>query len=161
MPIEKPKLDSSLKKPTISSNGITIPQERILDLLNGSVLNSLEGGKKGSRFPTLHAYLEMDGEDIANETVKKLRAEFAKVRDALKDSMELGVMEGNQFVPVSKIADRIYASSPDAGIFLRNVGLPRDFPANEKLIELVGSSIEMCDEAIRRDCGFGKYSKPS
>ncbi len=51
-----------------------------------------------------------------------------------------------------------YASNPDAGFFLTAIGLPTEFAAKEKLAELINGSIETCDEAIRRNCGFGKYS---
>ncbi|MDE1865542.1 MAG: hypothetical protein KGH94_02800 [Candidatus Micrarchaeota archaeon] len=151
------KAAEEIKTRVIPKGPIAVPQAKILEVLRDSVINGPEGGKKASRFPTIHSYLEMEGEDIPNETVRKLREEFVQIRASL-GTMSLGIIEDGQFVLVDKISGRAFASNPDAGIFLRNVGLPRDFPASERIAELVSSSIEMCDEAIRRNCGFGKYT---
>ena len=137
--------------------GISIPQSRMLELLRDSVIHSLENGKKASKFPTLHAYLEMDGEDIPNPTVKKLREEFVKLKEFLPD-LKLGVFENDKFIGVDKISGMAYASNPDAGLFLRNVGVPVEFPAKNKITELIDMSISTCDEAIQSNCGVGKYS---
>jgi hypothetical protein len=137
---------------------ITIPQERSLELLRDSVIHSLEGGQKASKFPTLHAYIEMTGEDVPNATVRKLREEFIQIRDSLP-SINFGIVENGQFVAVDKISGRGYASNPDAGFFLTAVGLPTEFPVKDKLAELINWSIETCDKAIGRNCGFGKYSE--
>jgi hypothetical protein len=149
----------SPKLAAAARTAITIPQARVLELLKGTVTHSLEGGNKGSKFPTFHAYFEMDGDDVPKETVRKLRDEFVLIKAALNGA-ELGLLEGDNFVPVSKVSGMLRASNPDAGIFLRNVGLPHDFDAGRKVEETVNTCIEMCDEAIRRDCGFGKYTTP-
>lgn len=136
-----------------------VSQKQALEVLRDSVIHGLEQRNKGSRFPVLHAYLEMEGEDIDYETVKKLRDEFVHIQGAF-GSLELGLYQDSQFVLVNAIEGRAYASNPDAPLVLRCVGVPRDYPAKEKLAELVNDSVAMCDEALRRECGFGKYSKP-
>lgn len=45
-----------------------------------------------------------------------------------------------------------------AGHFYRSVGVPRKYSPIEKLVEVVNICLEQCDEAIRRNCGFGKYT---
>jgi len=135
-----------------------VPQQRALEVLRDTVIEGLEDGQKGSKFPTLHMYLEMEGEDIDNPTVQRLREEFAQIQEALPQ-LHLGLYQEGNFTPVDYISGRAYASNPDAGLFLTSVGLAKDFPAREKLEELVGQSVGICDEAIRRECGFGKYTK--
>src|SRR3989344_3654754 len=97
--------------------------------------------------------------------------------DVLRDSLIQGPEEGKKgsqypvlqaylgsdgtFVPVERIGGRFYSANSDAGFFLTGVGIPKDFPAKDKIKELVRYSIQLCDEAIRRECGFGEYSKPS
>ena len=135
-----------------------VPQEKALKVLRDTVIEGLESGQKGSKFPTLHMYLEMEGEDIDNPTVKRLREEFTQIQGALPQ-LHLGLYQDGKFTPVDYISCRAYASNPDAGFFLTSVGLAKDFPAREKLEELVGQSVGICDEAIRQECGFGKYTK--
>lgn len=135
-----------------------VSQERSLEVLRDSVVEGIENKQKGSRFPTLHMYLEMEGGDIDNQTVKRLREEFLQIQEALPQ-LQLGLYEDGKFVSIDYITGRAYASNPDAGFFLTSIGLPRDYPAREKLEELLIGSLRICDEAIRRDCGFGKYTK--
>lgn len=135
-----------------------VPQERAFEILRDSLIEGIENRQKGSRFPTLHTYLEMKGEDVDNPTVKRLREEFVQIQEVLPH-LHLGLYENGNFVPVDYITSRAYASNPDAGFFLTSIGLPKDYPTKERLEELVKESIRICDEAIRRDCGFGKYTK--
>ncbi len=134
-----------------------VTEQQMLDVLRDSVIHGLEAGVKGSKFPVLHQYLEMEGDDVDNRTVKKLRAEFARIREATS-GLEAGLYQDGNFVLVSAVNGRAYASNPDAGIFLRNVGLPRKYSPREKLVEAVNICLEQCDEVIRRNCGFGKYT---
>jgi hypothetical protein len=136
-----------------------VSQERVLEVLRDSVIEGLEGRQKGSKFPTLHTYLEMEGEDIDNPTVRRLREEFARIQQALPN-LHIGLYQEGSFVPVDGISGRVRMSNPDAGLLLTSVGLARDFPARENLGEVVRQSLDICDEAIRRDCGFGKYTTP-
>jgi len=135
-----------------------VPQQRALEVLRDTVIEGLESGQKGSKFPTLHMYLEMEGEDIDYPTVQRLRGEFAQIQEVLPQ-LHIGLYQDGNFTPIDYISGRAYASNPDAGFFLTSVGLANDFPAREKLKELVGQSVRICDEAIRRECGFGKYTK--
>jgi hypothetical protein len=135
-----------------------VPQQKTPEVLRDSVIEGLEGGEKGSRFPTLHAYLEMEGEDIDNTTVKALRDEFAQIQEALSQ-LHLGLYQDGRFVPVDYFTGRACATNPDAGIFLTSVGVHREYPARETIAQLVRESLEICDEAISRDCGFGRYTR--
>ena len=138
-----------------------IPQERFLDLIKGTVIYGLEGGIKGSRFPNLISYLEMEGEDVDCDSVRKIRAEFDLARKEINDKTPIGVYENGQFVPVEAVSGMARSANPDAPLFLRSAGIRIDFPAREKLEKILEDSIDMCDEAIRRQCGFGRYSRPS
>lgn len=134
-----------------------VPREKTLDVLKDTVVNSLEDGQKGSKFPTLHMYLEMEGEDIDNSTVRRLREEFIRIREALPE-LNVGLFEKGEFVPIEYITSKTYPS-PHAPWILQQTGMLQDHPAKNKLEEAIEQCIEMCDKAIRRDCGFGKYTK--
>ena len=135
-----------------------VPQNKFVDVLRDTVIECLESGHKGSKLPALHAYLEMDGEDIDNKSVKQLRNDFSQVLKAIPN-LHIGLYQEGKFVPVDYISGTARLSNPDAGFFLTAVGVDRDFPAREKLEEMVRASINTCDEAIKRNCGFGKYTK--
>src|SRR3989344_1102377 len=128
-------------------------------LYSETFLEIFGGGKNESQYPVLQAYLGSDG-NIDNNTVRKLREEFVRISETVGD-LELGLIEDGTFVPVERIGGRFYSANSDAGFFLTGVGIPKDFPAKDKIKELVRYSIQLCDEAIRRECGFGEYSKPS
>jgi len=134
-----------------------VTEQQILEVLRDTVIHGLEAGVKGSKFPMLHQYLEMEGDDVDPETVKKLRDDFARIKEATSE-LEIGVYQGGSFVPVSAVNGRAYASNPDAGIILRNAGVPKRYSPREKLAEVVNTALEQCDEAIKRNCGFGKYT---
>ena len=108
-------------------------------------------------YQTFHQYLEMEGDDVDNQTVKKLREDFARIKEAT-DGLEVGVYQTGNFVQVSSVSERTVASNPDAGICLRNVGVSRRYSPREKFVEVVNMALEQCDEAIRRNCGFGRYT---
>ena len=134
-----------------------VTEQQMLDVLRDSVIHGLEAGVKGSKFPTFHQYLEMEGDDVERETVKKLRDDFARIKEATS-GLEIGVYQEGNFVQVSAVNGRATASNPDAGIYLRNIGVPRKYSPKEKLVDVVNMALEQCDEAVRRNCGFGKYT---
>lgn len=138
-----------------------VPEEKAIFVLRDSVIKSLEEGTKGKRFSTFHAYLDMEGEDIDYETVQKLKGDFVEISDNL-GGLELGLCDdAGTFNSVSGIMRR-ESLSHQAPLLLRATVRPEvRYDPRTILTEIIQYSIAMCDEAIRRECGFGKYSRPA
>jgi hypothetical protein len=133
-----------------------VTEQQMLEVLRDSVIHGLEAGVKGSKFPTFHQYLEMEGDDVDNETVKKLREDFARIKEVIS-GLETGLYQDENFVQVTAVNGRAYPSHM-APVVLQATGFPRKYPSREKLVDVVNIALERCDEAIRRNCGFGKYT---
>ena len=133
-----------------------VTEQQMLEVLRDSVIHELESGVKSSRFPTFHQYLEMEGDDVDNATVRKLREDFARIKESV-NGLEIGFYQDGNFVQISAVNGKAYPSHI-APIVLQATGVPRKYSPRAKLAEIVDVALEQCDEAIRRNCGFGKYT---
>ena len=116
------------------------------------------GVEPRKRFPTFYAYIEMEGDDIDNPTVKKLKEDYTKIKE-LYGSLELGIIQGSSFVNVSSFKGEGHFS-PHAPFMAQIIVRPTvNYNAKDRLESMINQSLLICDEAIRRDCGFGKYTK--
>lgn len=132
-----------------------VSEERMIDVLRDTVVHSLEGGEGGSQYPALHQYLNMEGDDVDGETVKSLREDFSKVAGRL-EGISIVLVEDGQVSPVEKVSCIDYGSPHSP--FVMQAGMRNDYDPNSKLREIVDIGLAQCDEAIRRGCGFGKYT---
>lgn len=117
-----------------------------LAVLKESVIQRLEGGNKGSKFPVFHAYFETLGDDLEAEMVSVLKKEFLQINAAFCEGMELVSSRVDVNVPVHETE---YSS-------LFGVSVKKD--ARETIGGLLNAAIEQCDLAIIAGCGFGKFS---
>jgi hypothetical protein len=141
--------------------GTNAEEEKLLEVLQQTVIYALEGGKKGSKFPALHAYFDMQGDDVEPEKVRRLNEEFLAIKKALGEkgkSLEIGLMRDGRYVRVRNILKKHYAS-PHASWIMQQTPVLVNSDSADGLALVVDMGLQECGKAIERDCGFGKYSK--
>ena len=96
---------------------------------------------------------------LIHEIIEVLNYDYGwKFDHAIISQLETGIYQKGNFVQVSAVNGRAFTSNTDAGFYSRVVGVPRKYSPREKLVDVVNMALEQCDEAIRRNCGFGKYT---
>ena len=143
---------------TKPKEGIIVPEKLAIKVLTDSLARRL-GEQARTKFPAFYSYWEMSGEDVDNSTVKSLRKEYSQIEDLIKEGLELGILQDSGYVPVRAFEGK-GSLSPHAPVMVRALIRPSvEYDARSTLIEMVNDSLAMCDEAISRNCGFGKYSR--
>lgn len=120
-----------------------------LAVLKESVIQKLEGGNKGSKFPIFHAHFEKSNDDLEAEKIPALKKEFLQISAAFCEGMELTSSRVEVSVPVHETG---YSS-----LF----GVPVEKDARETIGNILNATIEQCDLAIIAGCGFGRFSANS
>ncbi|MBS3157384.1 hypothetical protein J4442_04430 [Candidatus Woesearchaeota archaeon] len=124
-------------------------------LLVDSICHSLEDSKRGSRYPVLQEYGTKGTDDLEQEKIEPLKRELSQVQQQFGE-LELGVLEGEEFRHVDTV--KVIVPVHSTG-YSNLIGPKVKKDAREEMKGYVEMGIEMCDEAIRRRCGFGKYSR--
>lgn len=121
-----------------------------LTVLQETVIQKLEGGAKGSKFPTMHAYFDgtYGHDDISPEKIPALKEEFLQITKAFCEGMEL-------------VSSTVTVSVPthDTG-YSPLFGVPVEKDSYEAIGYVLNESVDQCTIAIILKCGFGKYSAP-
>jgi len=140
------------------TEGIKLPENLAIKVLMESLVHRF-GDQARTQFPTFYTFFEMQGEDLDNATVRKLRGEFEQINGLINGDLELGIVQGSRFVYVKAFEGK-GTLSPHAPFMARQLIRPDvDYDAKSRLNMHIQDSLAMCDEAIRRNCGFGTYSR--
>lgn len=122
-----------------------------LTVLQETVIQNLEGGIKGSKFPTMHAYFDgtYGHDDVPPEKIPALKEEFLEITKAFCEGMKL-------------VSSTVTVSVPthDTG-YSPLFGVPVEKDSYETIGAILNESIDQCTLAIILNCGFGKYSAPA
>ncbi|MFH1036615.1 MAG: hypothetical protein V1756_00905 [Patescibacteria group bacterium] len=122
-----------------------------LTVLQETVVQKLEGGVKGSKFPTMHDYFDgiYGHDDVPPEKIPALKEEFLQITKAFCEGMEL-------------VSSTVTVSVPTHNTgYSPLFGVPVEKDSYETIGHVLNESIDQCTLAIILGCGFGKYSAPS
>lgn len=138
--------------------GIAVPENLAFQVLSDSLSYRFKE-QAGTKFPTLYVYVKMDGEDVDKSFVARLRDEFVQVRELVRGDLELRVVQGEDYASVRAFEGQ-GSLSPHAPVMARaTIKRKVEYNAKSRLGEIISDAVAMCNEAIRRNCGFGKYSR--
>ncbi|MDP3990702.1 MAG: hypothetical protein Q8P63_00105 [Candidatus Nealsonbacteria bacterium] len=122
--------------------------ENPLTVLQETVIQKLERGIKGSKFPTMHNYFDgVYGHDnVPPEKIPALKEEFLQINKSFCEGMELISPTVTVRVPTHNTG------------YSPLLGVPVEKDSYEAIGYLLNESIDQCTIAIILNCGFGKYS---
>lgn len=119
-----------------------------LIVLQDLVIEHLEKGKKGSKFPHFHNYIDFLGDDLEPRKIAPLREEIVQIQLAFTSTFP---------APNRKI---VVSVPVHATGYSPLFGLDVEKDSEEVILDILNNAVEMCQIALFANCGFGRFTIP-